>query len=219
MRSGKIRSRDYAARFDRSAREMSWHPEVLFGLVWEFVQPGDILLDLGIGTGLASIPFHKAGVKIYGLDASEEMLQVCRSKNFAVELELFDLTNQPLPYPDEFFHHVISTGVFHEFGDLSSLFSETSRLLKKRGTFGFTIDELEPDDMMEYTPLHQGNFASKPDEEFGTYRYKHRRIYILELLKNNGFVALKEFKFLLSRDPETRREHYEKAYIAGKERF
>ena len=219
MKSGKTRSRDYAAHFDQSAREMGWHPEVLFGLVWEFVQPGDILLDLGIGTGLASIPFHKAGVKVYGLDASEEMLQVCRSKNFAVELEQFDLKNRPLPYPDDFFHHVISTGVFHEFGDLSSLFSETSRLLKKRGTFGFTIDELGPDDMMEYIPLHHGSFASKPDEEFGTYRYKHSRSYVLELLKNNGFVQLKELKFLLSRDPETKKEHYEKVYIAGKERL
>lgn len=219
MKSGKARSQKYAAHFDQSAREMGWHPEVLFGLVWEFVQPDDILLDLGIGTGLASSPFHKAGVKIYSLDVSEEMLQVCWSKGFAVELEPFDLKDRPLPYPDEFFHHVISTGVFHEFGDLSSLFSETYRLLKKRGTFGFTIDELGPDDRMEYTPLHQGDFASKLDEEFGTYHYKHSRRYILELLKNNGFVLLKELKFLLSRDPETRRDHYEKAYIARKERF
>lgn len=63
-----------AAEYDRLAKEQSWFgPKVWFGLCYEFMKPGDSLLDIGIGTGLSSLPLHKAGLQIndIGLYADE----------------------------------------------------------------------------------------------------------------------------------------------------
>jgi predicted TPR repeat methyltransferase len=53
---------------------------MVFGMAFEYVAPGERLPDLGIGTGLSSAPFRKAGPEIRGLDGSEEMLAACRRK-------------------------------------------------------------------------------------------------------------------------------------------
>jgi hypothetical protein len=59
-----IPDRNSAFEYDRQARETNWlGPEVVFGLVYEYVKPGETLLDLGIGSGLSSIRFHQAGLQ------------------------------------------------------------------------------------------------------------------------------------------------------------
>jgi 2-polyprenyl-3-methyl-5-hydroxy-6-metoxy-1,4-benzoquinol methylase len=69
-----------AVEYDKQAKNTNWFgPDVVFGLAFEFVQPGDTLLDLGIGSGLSASPFYKAGLKVYGLDGSEEVLRVCEA--------------------------------------------------------------------------------------------------------------------------------------------
>lgn len=110
--------REEAQEYDRQAREWGWNPEVFFGMMWKYVQPGESLLDIGIGTGLCSQAFHKAGLRILGFDGAEEMLQICRSKNIAEELRVHDITDMPWPYADNTFDHVLAAGVFHFFGDL-----------------------------------------------------------------------------------------------------
>jgi len=54
-----IRAHDeHASDYDREARETWWFgPKVLFGLCFEYVSPHERLLDIGIGTGLGSMPF------------------------------------------------------------------------------------------------------------------------------------------------------------------
>jgi len=39
---------------------------------FEFVGAGEKLLDIGIGTGLASMHFSEIGLKVYGLDNSQK---------------------------------------------------------------------------------------------------------------------------------------------------
>ena len=66
------------------------------------------------------------------------MLDVCKKKNIAVELKLFDLNNKTLPYANDQFDNLISVGVFHFFHDLDNFFKEARRILKTGGTFSFT---------------------------------------------------------------------------------
>ncbi len=68
----------YAADYDRLANEDGYvAPEALFGLCFEYLRPGQRLLDIGIGTGLSSLPFARAGMAVYGLDGSAEMVKEC----------------------------------------------------------------------------------------------------------------------------------------------
>ena len=88
----RIRVHDREADlYDRPTRDGEYFaPDALFGLGVEYLRSGDGLRDLGIGTGLASLPFVRAGVDIHGLDCSAGMLKVCRSKNFARDLNLHE---------------------------------------------------------------------------------------------------------------------------------
>ncbi len=43
-----IRDKKSAVEYDQRARENNWHgPDIIFGLAYEFVKPGDSVLDLG----------------------------------------------------------------------------------------------------------------------------------------------------------------------------
>ena len=140
-----------AFEYDRQAKETNWlGPDVVFGLAYEYVRPGQTLLDLGIGSGLSSIRFHQAGLKIYGLDGSADVLEVCRAKGFAVDLKEHDLRDLPLPYASDSFDHVISVAVLNSFDDLSPLFKEVSRITKTPGLFAFTVEEQKPGQEDQY---------------------------------------------------------------------
>ena len=93
---------------------------------------------------MSSIPFHKAGLRIFGLDGSSEVLEVCAAKNFTEELKEHDLRQFPLPYADQFFEHIVSVAVLNSFQDLTPLFKEVARILKKGGIFAFTVEEQKP---------------------------------------------------------------------------
>ena len=88
-----------ASHYDSKAEEYNWRgPEVVFGLSYSFVNPGESVLDIGIGTGLGSALFHKAGLHVYGMDVSTEMLDACRSKGFATDLKKHDLGSTPVVF-------------------------------------------------------------------------------------------------------------------------
>ncbi|GAG25686.1 unnamed protein product, partial [marine sediment metagenome] len=127
-----------AAEYDRQARERGCHAhEALFGLMYEFIKPGDTLLDVGIGTGLGSMWFYKAGLRVSGFDNARDMLEACECKGFAEQLIRHDLHDVPYPYSANSFDHAICLAVLNFFADVSSVFRETARILRPQGVFGF----------------------------------------------------------------------------------
>ena len=179
--------KELANQYDEQVKEYdSYGYNVIFGMSYEYVKPGERILDLGIGTGLASIQFSKIGIKIYGLDISEDMLNMCRSKSFAEELKLHDLLNDRIPYNDDFFNHIISCGVFHFISDLSNIFSEVARIINEGGIFAFTIS---PENIKD-------NFV-KQMTAWGVPIYKHSPNYIKRLLDLNNMKLLKEQRLLI----------------------
>ena len=190
-----------AENYDKQVREyQSYTHDALFGMSFEYVKTEDCMLDLGIGTGLASQGFAKAGLEIYGCDGSSEMLKVCESKAFAKELKIFDLRNLPLPYPDNFFDHVICCGVFHFFGDLENLWKEVLRVIKTGGIFAFTVAAPAPDEEAATTDPRQGYF--KKPTPWGVPIFQHSVGYVAHLLRFNGFNILKIQKLLIRGGPE-----------------
>ena len=65
----------YAADYDAQVSAYDCYlAEALFGLCYDFVQPGQSLLDLGIGSGLSAAPFARAGLRVAGMDFAPAML-------------------------------------------------------------------------------------------------------------------------------------------------
>ena len=190
-----------AAQYDKQVQEYnSYGHDALFGMSFEYVNPRDCLLDLGIGTGLASRSFAKLGLKVYGCDGSAEMLKVCESKGFAKELKTIDFQDIPLPYFDSFFDHVICCGVLHFFDDLESILKEVLRIIKPGGIFAFTVAAQTSAEEEANRDNLQGYFETPTP--WGVPIFKHSSRYISILLQDHGVDILKTQKFLIRGGPE-----------------
>lgn len=179
--------RESASQYDEEVKAYSsYGHEAIFGMTFEFISPKEKLLDIGIGTGLASIHFSKVGLKIYGLDNSQEMLAACQSKSFTEELKQSDISREPIPYENNYFNHVVCCGVLHFLNDLSALFLEVKRVMKSGGIFAFTIAPQET----------STDYIEEPTA-WGVSISKHSPQYILNLLEKNGIELLKEQRLLM----------------------
>ena len=120
----------------------------------EFLQPKSKILDLGIGTGASSLCLRMKDILITGIDGSEKMLEICKTKNIAENLVLHDLEKTPLPVKTKSFDAVISNGVFHLIHPLLPLFKEVERVLISGGYFAFTFEKTT--DLENSTEIESG---------------------------------------------------------------
>lgn len=162
--------------------------DALFGMSFEYVNNGDRMLDLGIGTGLASRSFAKMGVDVYGCDGSEEMLKICKSKRFTKDLKVVDFQDIPLPYSNSSFDHVICCGVLHFFDDLGDILNEVMRIIKAGGIFSFSYAGLSSGERA--TSNRQLDYVEK-QTKWGVTIFKHSCEYISKQLNTNEFNILK----------------------------
>lgn len=217
---GPDESREYrgedAARYESQAAEVAWHGhEILFGLMYEFIAPGETLLDVGIGTGLSSLLFHKAGLVVSGFDNSADMLRGCESKGFAGETIEHDLREVLFPYQADSFDHIISLAVLNFFPDLETVIKEASRIIKPQRIFGFAVEEKKAEQSSWYT-MRVESGPGEHEEPFDVTLYRHSDAHVRALSADEGFSALKDFEFLADRYPEQGIDVYLKVYIAQK---
>jgi ubiquinone/menaquinone biosynthesis C-methylase UbiE len=101
-------------------------------LVMDLVQPGqgEKILDVGIGSGLFAVDFLKYGSDITGIDISEKMLDLARSRGLT-NLYVGDAAR--LDFPDESFDLVISITALEFFTEPDKAISEMVRVCKKGG--------------------------------------------------------------------------------------
>jgi len=198
-----------ARDYDRKAEEYDWRgPEVVFGLSYAFVYPGESVLDIGIGTGLGSILFHKAGLHVYGIDASTDMLEACRSKGFARDLLEHDLMVEPYPFEAASLDHAVCLGVLNFFRDLRVVFREVARILRDDGVFAFVVGDRRPGEEAELVvgPEHTGTGLS-------AVMYRHGTEEINGLLKDNRFELVRSLEFPVPMDRERTEVLRAKAYV------
>jgi ubiquinone/menaquinone biosynthesis C-methylase UbiE len=102
------------------------------GLVLELAapMPGDKVLDIGVGTGIFALELMKYGVDITGIDVSQKMLDIARSKGVP-NVALGDAVS--LDYPDESFDLVISITALEFIKDYEKAISEMVRVCRKGG--------------------------------------------------------------------------------------
>lgn len=183
---------EHAKRYDQMAGKAGWlDPDILLGLAYRYISPGETVLDVGIGTGLASALFHKAGLKIIGLDRSGEMLAVCRQKGFAEKLFEQDVTVAPYPLADDVVDHAVCSGVLHIFEDISVVFSEVGRIMKKGGVFAFVVAHT---DAPEVEPWHVDGQDGYPSASL----YRHPLSVVSQTAESNGFEMLQSLHYASS---------------------
>ena len=211
-----IRDAEAAASYDEQAETTHWlAPDVVYRLARNYVRPGETLLDLGIGSGLSSMPFHRAGLEVYGLDGSREILDVCRAKGFARELVLHDLCDLPLPYEAGRFDHMIAVGVLNSFRELAPLFTEAARVMRQQGVFAFTVEDLRAGQEASYA-INRTNVDDLPDPETAVRLHRHARDEIVHMLGQAGFSLLDSEDFVGFHYPAEERDIIFTAYVAQK---
>ena len=187
-----------AATYDQQTLDYEYFaPDVMFGMCYEFIKPGEKLLDIGIGTGLSSRLFARSNLKVFGLDGSEQMLEACRAKGFAYDLKCVDITETPWPYADRYFPYIISSGLLHFFPELDFAVKEVARIIKANGIFAFTI-AVSP----EKTDGSEGIY-DKIDTEWGVPVFAHKSAYINAVLEKYGFKLLKKQRLLMKGGTDT----------------
>jgi len=190
----KIFNSGHAQKYDEKALQSKWlDPAIVFGMAYGFVNTGDSILDVGIGTGLSSELFFKAGLNVHGMDFSADMLSACASKQMTVDLKEHDLSCPPYPYEDNSIDHAVCTGVTHLFEDIGPVFCELSRIVRDKGIFAFVVADCDENEnrVKEVKSQHQTGLKT-------VSIYSYSRTYIETLLGKNGFEPVYDLEFKAS---------------------
>ncbi len=200
---------DFSVDYDSMTENFQcFGDDAVFGLLYSNIKKGQVMLDIGIGTGLGSYRFKDLGVTIDGMDLSESMLDQCRRKDITRDLIVHDMTEVPYPYGDGAYDHVISVGVLHFFKDIRGIFEEVGRILKTGGKFTFTVMADSNGGPVGGPTMHH--------TRWGRDVVHHGREHVEKVL---GEVGLKKIAWLLfvgSIDPENDEKYYCWAFVTEK---
>jgi len=169
--------KDWANEYDNTLGKVQRHHKLLDLVVDSSeIKDGDIVLDIGCGTGLLSLKFlKKADCSIYGIDSSPEMLEIFKDKISKLDLSekitcgLKEAEN--LDFENESFDIVASTVTLHHVIDKHSVIKKILNLLKPGGRF--LIGDIDMDTT-------------------GDLNDPKRMLRILDYLKEEYALALKE---------------------------
>ena len=109
----KSRYNRNAATYDRHVAMMERLAfGALRGRLWSLVS-GPEILEVGIGTG-SNIPFYPQGMRITGIDLSDQMLALARQRaeQEGVAVQLLEMDAQSLRFPPATFDGAVCTYVF-----------------------------------------------------------------------------------------------------------
>ena len=102
--------------------------EALFG-------DGKKILDAGCGTGVCTRYYARNGLDVHAIDLSQKSVEINKK---ILELNNLQATVQKasvedIPYPDNYFDRIVSSGVIHHTANITKAVEEFYRVLKPGG--------------------------------------------------------------------------------------
>lgn len=162
-------------RLESQERREKINPSVLADAMG--LEGGEVILDLGCGTGYFAEVFAPRCGKLIGVDISDEMLNVFRGKESFKKLTNVELKvgkADDIPIDDDSCDLVVHVNLLHEIKDVEKFHNEIKRVLKPGGRI-FVVDWQAWDTGMGPPVDHR-----VPEEK------------ALEWIERDGFTELKE---------------------------
>jgi SAM-dependent methyltransferase len=102
------------------------------------------VLDIGCGPGWVTVQYAAAGAKVTSVDLTQAAVDLCK-KHLAyrgLDATVRQANAEELPFPDNHFDMVFSSGVLHHTPDTQKSFRESFRVLRPGGTAKITLYRL-----------------------------------------------------------------------------
>ena len=193
---GKL-SKIYATlegRFEKKLRER--------GLKFLDVQKGDVVLEIGFGTGFTLVELAKAvgeTGRIYGVDVTPEMVQLAekrlKKERITIKVELSEADARNMPYEDNMFDAVYMSSVLELFDtpDIPKVLAEVKRVLKSNGKLGVVSMSKENHENSKFLRFYEWMHKKLP-------KYAScRPIYIEDSIRQAGYKILITDEIVLGR--------------------
>ena len=129
---------------DRGMEERHWHT-AKHALARMPVEPGDVVLDMGCGSGYAgrALRDNKDAGRVYGLDGSPEMARNASGYTDDERVGYVVGDFGALPFADDSVDHVWTMEAFYYASDPRETLSEVRRILNPGGTFYCAVNFYE----------------------------------------------------------------------------
>jgi ubiquinone/menaquinone biosynthesis C-methylase UbiE len=167
----------------------------LVGRFYHHLNPekGKQYLDIGCGTGNYTIALNNQGVYFTGIDPSNEMLNIARSKSEGIEWIKGNV--EAIPLGNYLFDGAIASLTIHHWDDLNAGFTELSRVLKPKSSlviFTSTPKQMESYWLMHYFPkMLRTSILQMPSQET-----------VEKSLMNAGFEIIGTEKYFVNNELE-----------------
>lgn len=163
------------------------------------LESGNICLDIGIGTGNLGSRFLEKGIRVIGVDQSEEMLKMCKEKHHAIEVRKGHFL--ALPLMDNTIDGIVTSYALHHLPDEQKLMAlkEMNRVLKPGGQICiadlmFVNEEHREKVMASYQKAGNSEAIGAIEDEY----YADQSLLLEWILANNYQVETCEFNPILS---------------------
>jgi ubiquinone/menaquinone biosynthesis C-methylase UbiE len=174
------RSKDWA-----SVQEAMGNAGYEYALQYLNIEPGNVLLDIGCGSGIFSNLAFQKGAEVTGIDASEPQIEQAQERNASIKFLQGDM--EELPFADNTYDVVCGFNSFQYAADTKNALLEAKRVLKNNGKLVVMIWGNEEDcEAVTYMQAVGSLLPTPPSGSPGPFAFSENQL-LERILEDIGF--------------------------------